>query len=180
MREDAECRASSASNMQEHNEELTLQEATRAGLSVAAKTHEHGHDEHHAADRADQNHRPIGHDGPLYGSRYLGNAAQIDAGGLGSRYSTWCPAALAAATRKGDTVVCGGILTRDAEEFLALAAAVGIRTTHTYPLAEANRGSPTSVAARCKGPPCWCRDQSAIAIAREGGSGTGARNQSPP
>ena len=117
-----------------------MQETTRAGVSVAAKTDEHGHDEHHAADRADQNHRPIGHDAPLYGSRYFGNAAQIDAGGPGSRYSTWCPAALAA-TRKGGTVVCGGgILTRDAEEFLALAPAVGIRTTtHTYPLAEANR-----------------------------------------
>src|SRR5437016_9717074 len=74
------------------------------------------------------------------------------------------PAALAA-TRKGGTVVCGGIhmsdipalpyrllweervirsvanLTRrDAEEFLALAAQVGIRTTtQTYPLADANR-----------------------------------------
>jgi alcohol dehydrogenase, propanol-preferring len=74
------------------------------------------------------------------------------------------PAALAA-TRKGSTVVCGGIhmsdipafpyrllweervlrsvanLTRrDAEEFLALAPAAGIRTaTQTYPLADANR-----------------------------------------
>jgi alcohol dehydrogenase, propanol-preferring len=74
------------------------------------------------------------------------------------------PAALAA-TRKGGTVVCGGIhmsdipafpyrllweervirsvanLTRrDAEEFLALAAAVGITTTtRTYQLSEANR-----------------------------------------
>jgi len=74
------------------------------------------------------------------------------------------PAALAA-TRKGGTVVCGGIhmsdipafpyrllweervirsvanLTRrDAEEFLALAPAAGIRTTtRTYPLAEANQ-----------------------------------------
>src|SRR5260370_5930714 len=74
------------------------------------------------------------------------------------------PAALAA-TRKGGTVVCGGIhmsdipsfpyrllweervvrsvanLTRrDAEEFLALAPEAGIRTTtRTYPLAEANR-----------------------------------------
>ena len=74
------------------------------------------------------------------------------------------PAALAA-TRKGGTVVCGGIhmsdipafpyrllweervirsvanLTRrDAEEFLALAPKAGIRTTtRTYPLAEANR-----------------------------------------
>jgi len=74
------------------------------------------------------------------------------------------PAALAA-TRKGDTVVCGGIhmsdipsfpyrilweeravrsvanLTRrDAEEFLALAPDVGVRTeTVAYPLAEANR-----------------------------------------
>src|ERR1700720_820606 len=74
------------------------------------------------------------------------------------------PAALAA-TRKGGTVVCGGIhmsdipafpysllweervvrsvanLTRrDAEEFLALAPKVGIRTaTQTYPLAAANR-----------------------------------------
>jgi propanol-preferring alcohol dehydrogenase len=73
------------------------------------------------------------------------------------------PAALAA-TRKGGTVVCGGIhmsdipafpyrllweeravrsvanLTRrDAEEFLALAPIVGLRmTTRTYPLAEAN------------------------------------------
>jgi propanol-preferring alcohol dehydrogenase len=74
------------------------------------------------------------------------------------------PAALAA-TRKGGTVVCGGIhmsdipafpyrllweervirsvanLTRrDAEDFFAIASAAGIRTTtHTYPLAEANR-----------------------------------------
>ena len=74
------------------------------------------------------------------------------------------PAALQA-TRKGGTVVCGGIhmsdvpsfpyrllweervvrsvanLTRaDAEEFLALAPEAGITTTtHTYPLAEANR-----------------------------------------
>lgn len=74
------------------------------------------------------------------------------------------PAALAA-TRKGGTVVCGGIhmsaipsfpyrllweertlrsvanLTRrDAEEFLALAPQAGIRTTtQTYPLADANR-----------------------------------------
>ena len=74
------------------------------------------------------------------------------------------PAALAA-TRKGGTVVCGGIhmsdipafpysllweervvrsvanLTRrDAEEFLALAAAADITTvTHAYPLADANR-----------------------------------------
>jgi len=74
------------------------------------------------------------------------------------------PAALAA-TRKGGTVVCGGIhmsdipafpyrllweersvrsvanLTRrDAEEFLALAPAAGVQTTtQTYPLAEANR-----------------------------------------
>jgi propanol-preferring alcohol dehydrogenase len=74
------------------------------------------------------------------------------------------PAALAA-TRKGGTVVCGGIhmsdipafayrllweeravrsvanLTRrDAEEFLALAPAAGVTTTtQTYPLAEANR-----------------------------------------
>ncbi len=74
------------------------------------------------------------------------------------------PAALAA-TRKGGTVVCGGIhmsdipsfpyrllweervvrsvanLTRaDAEEFLALAPKAGIRTaTQTYPLADANR-----------------------------------------
>src|ERR1700676_1875876 len=74
------------------------------------------------------------------------------------------PAALAA-TRKGGTVVCGGIhmsdipgfpysllweervlrsvanLTRrDGEEFLALAAAAGITTTtRTYPLSEANR-----------------------------------------
>ena len=70
-----------------------------------------------------------------------------------------------AATRKGSTVVCGGIhmsdiptfpyrllweerivrsvanLTRrDAEEFLALAPQAGIRTTtRTYPLAAANR-----------------------------------------
>ena len=74
------------------------------------------------------------------------------------------PAALAA-TRKGGTVVCGGIhmsdipafpyrlpwqervvrsvanLTRrDAQEFLALAPDAGVRTeTVTYPLAEANR-----------------------------------------
>ncbi|MGE5268732.1 MAG: zinc-dependent alcohol dehydrogenase family protein [Thiohalocapsa sp.] len=74
------------------------------------------------------------------------------------------PAALAA-TRKGGTIVCGGIhmsdipsfpyrllweerivrsvanLTRrDAEEFLALAPAAGIRTTtESYPLADANR-----------------------------------------
>jgi alcohol dehydrogenase, propanol-preferring len=74
------------------------------------------------------------------------------------------PAALAA-TKKGGTVVCGGIhmsdipafpyrllweervvrsvanLTRrDAEEFLALAPKAGITTTtQTYPLAEANR-----------------------------------------
>jgi propanol-preferring alcohol dehydrogenase len=74
------------------------------------------------------------------------------------------PAALAA-TRKGGTVVCGGIhmsdipafpyrllweerivrsvanLTRrDAEEFLALAAAAGITPmTRTYPLSDANR-----------------------------------------
>ena len=74
------------------------------------------------------------------------------------------PAALRALARKGGTVVCGGIhmsdipsfpyavlweervirsvanLTRrDAEEFLALAPAAGIRTTtRTYPLAEAN------------------------------------------
>ena len=74
------------------------------------------------------------------------------------------PSALAA-TKKGGTVVCGGIhmsdipsfpygmlweervlrsvanLTRrDAEEFLALAPAAGIRTTtQTYPLAAANQ-----------------------------------------
>ena len=89
---------------------------------------------------------------------------QLDAAIIFAPVGALVPAALAA-TRKGGTVVCGGIhmsdipafpyrllweerlirsvanLTRrDAEEFLALAPAAGIRTTtHTYPLAEANR-----------------------------------------
>ena len=89
---------------------------------------------------------------------------QLDAALIFAPLGALVPAALAA-TRRGGTVVCGGIhmsdipafpyrllweervirsvanLTRrDAEEFLALAPAVGIRTTtHTYPLAEANR-----------------------------------------
>jgi alcohol dehydrogenase, propanol-preferring len=89
---------------------------------------------------------------------------QLDAAIIFAPVGALVPAALAA-TRKGSTAVCGGIhmsdipafpyrllweervirsvanLTRrDAEEFLALAPAVGIRTTtHTYPLAEANR-----------------------------------------
>ena len=86
------------------------------------------------------------------------------------------PAALAA-TRKGGTVVCGGIhmsdipsfpyrllweervlrsvanLTRrDAEEFLALAPEAGIRTeTVTYPLADANRRARRSAQRRLAG-----------------------------
>jgi alcohol dehydrogenase, propanol-preferring len=89
---------------------------------------------------------------------------QLDAAIIFAPVGALVPAALAA-TRKGSTAVCGGIhmsdipafpyrllweervirsvanLTRrDAEEFLALAPAVGIRTTtHTYPFAEANR-----------------------------------------
>jgi alcohol dehydrogenase, propanol-preferring len=89
---------------------------------------------------------------------------QLDAAIIFAPVGALVPAALAA-TRKGGTAVCGGIhmsdipafpyrllweervirsvanLTRrDAEEFLALAPAAGIRTTtHTYPLAEANR-----------------------------------------
>ena len=94
-------------------------------------------------------------------TRRIAHAAQIGALVLALAL---VPAALAA-TRKGGTVVCGGIhmsdiptfpyrllweervvrsvanLTRrDAEEFLALAPAAGITTaTVTYPLAEANR-----------------------------------------
>src|SRR5437899_1921062 len=89
---------------------------------------------------------------------------QLDAALIFAPLGTLVPAALAA-TRKGGTVVCGGIhmsdipafpyrllweervirsvanLTRrDAEEFLALAPKAGIRTTtRTYPLAEANQ-----------------------------------------
>jgi alcohol dehydrogenase, propanol-preferring len=89
---------------------------------------------------------------------------QLDAAIIFAPVGALVPAALAA-TRKGGTAVCGGIhmsdipafpyrllweervirsvanLTRrDAEEFLSLAPAAGIRTTtHTYPLAEANR-----------------------------------------
>jgi hypothetical protein len=57
-------RASSASNMREHNEELTLLETT-PGSSAAVQDDKDGQREHHTARRADQNHRPIGHDGPL-------------------------------------------------------------------------------------------------------------------
>ena len=89
---------------------------------------------------------------------------QLDAAIIFAPVGALVPAALTA-TRKGGTVVCAGIhmsdvpafpyrllwgervirsvanLTpRDAEEFLALAPAAGIRTTtRTYPLAEANR-----------------------------------------
>lgn len=88
----------------------------------------------------------------------------LDAAMIFAPVGALVPAALAA-TRKGGTVVCGGIhmsdipafpyrllweervvrsvanLTRrDAEEFLALAPAAGIRTTTvTYPLADSNR-----------------------------------------
>jgi alcohol dehydrogenase, propanol-preferring len=88
----------------------------------------------------------------------------LDAALIFAPAGTLVPAALAA-TRKGGTVVCGGIhmsdipafpyrllweervirsvanLTRrDAEEFLALAPKAGIRTTtRTYPLAQANQ-----------------------------------------
>jgi propanol-preferring alcohol dehydrogenase len=88
----------------------------------------------------------------------------LDAAVIFAPVGALVPAALAA-TRKGGTVVCGGIhmsdipsfpyrilweervvrsvanLTRcDAEEFLALAPKAGVRTeTVTYPLAEANR-----------------------------------------
>jgi alcohol dehydrogenase, propanol-preferring len=91
---------------------------------------------------------------------------QLDAAIIFAPFGALVPAALAA-TRKGGTVVCGGIhmsdipafpyrllweervirsvanLTRrDAEEFLALAPAAGIRTTtHTYPLAEGEPGA---------------------------------------
>ena len=89
---------------------------------------------------------------------------QLDAAIIFAPVGALVPAALMA-TRKGGTVICAGIhmsdvpafpyrllwgervirsvanLTRrDAEEFLALAPAAGIRTaTRTYPLAEANR-----------------------------------------
>ena len=89
---------------------------------------------------------------------------KLDAALIFAPVGALVPAALAA-TRKGGTVVCGGIhmsdipafpyrllweervvrsvanLTRrDAEEFLALAPAAGITTTtQTYPLADANR-----------------------------------------
>jgi propanol-preferring alcohol dehydrogenase len=89
---------------------------------------------------------------------------KLDAALIFAPVGALVPAALAA-TRKGGTVVCGGIhmsdipsfpysllweervvrsvanLTRrDAEEFLALASAAGITTvTQTYPLADANR-----------------------------------------
>ena len=89
---------------------------------------------------------------------------QLDAALIFAPVGALVPAALAA-TKKGGTVVCGGIhmsdipafpyhllweervirsvanLTRqDAEEFLALAPEAGIRTTtQTYPLAEANQ-----------------------------------------
>ncbi len=89
---------------------------------------------------------------------------KLDAALIFAPVGALVPAALAA-TRKGGTVVCGGIhmtdipafpyrllweervvrsvanLTRrDAEEFLSLAPAAGIMTTtQTYPLAEANR-----------------------------------------
>jgi propanol-preferring alcohol dehydrogenase len=89
---------------------------------------------------------------------------KLDAALIFAPLGALVPAALAA-TRKGGTVVCGGIhmsdipafayrllweerivrsvanLTRrDAEEFLALASAAGITTTtQTYPLADANR-----------------------------------------
>lgn len=89
---------------------------------------------------------------------------QLDAAIIFAPIGALVPAALTA-TRKGGTVVCAGIhmsdvpafpyrllwgervirsvanLTRrDAEEFLALAPAAGIRTTtRTYPLADANR-----------------------------------------
>ena len=89
---------------------------------------------------------------------------KLDAALIFAPVGALVPAALAA-TRKGGTVVCGGIhmtdipafpyrllweervvrsvanLTRrDAEEFLSLASAAGIMTTtQTYPLAEANR-----------------------------------------
>jgi D-arabinose 1-dehydrogenase-like Zn-dependent alcohol dehydrogenase len=93
----------------------------------------------------------------------LSSAAALGAV-ISARRRRLVPAALAA-TRKGGTVVCGGIhmsdipafpyrllgdervvrsvanLTRrDGEEFFALAAAAGIRTiTQAYPLSEANR-----------------------------------------
>jgi propanol-preferring alcohol dehydrogenase len=89
---------------------------------------------------------------------------KLDAALIFAPVGALVPAALAA-TRKGGTVVCGGIhmsdipafpyrllweervirsvanLTRrDAEEFLALAPAAGIKTTtRTYPLADANK-----------------------------------------
>jgi hypothetical protein len=50
--------------MREHNEELTLLETT-PGSSAAVQDDKDGQREHHTARRADQNHRPIGHDGPL-------------------------------------------------------------------------------------------------------------------
>lgn len=91
------------------------------------------------------------------------------------------PTALAA-TRKGGTVVCGGIhisdipafpygllweervvrsvanLTRrDAEEFLSLAPKAGVTTaTANYPLAAANQALADCAPARFKAPPCWC------------------------
>ena len=103
------------------------------------------------------------------GAEWAGDSTQappepLDAALIFAPVGALVPAALAA-TRKGGTVVCGGIhmsdipafpyrilweervlrsvanLTRrDAEEFLALAPAAGVRTqTVTYPLAEANR-----------------------------------------
>ena len=103
------------------------------------------------------------------GAAWAGNSDEkppkpLDAALIFAPVGPLVPAALAA-TRKGGTVVCGGIhmsdipafpyrllweervirsvanLTRrDAEEFLALAPAAGIKTTtQTYPLAEANR-----------------------------------------
>jgi len=103
------------------------------------------------------------------GAAWAGNSDEkppkpLDAALIFAPVGPLVPAALAA-TRKGGTVVCGGIhmsdipafpyrllweervirsvanLTRrDADEFLALAPAAGITTTtQTYPLAEANR-----------------------------------------
>jgi propanol-preferring alcohol dehydrogenase len=103
------------------------------------------------------------------GARWAGGSDEapperLDAALIFAPVGGLVPAALAA-TRKGGTVVCGGIhmsdipafpyrllweeravrsvanLTRqDAEEFLALAPQAGVQTTtHTYPLAEANQ-----------------------------------------
>src|SRR5579885_2502757 len=98
------------------------------------------------------------------GGSDAGPPEPLEAALIFASVGTWVPAALAA-TRKGGTVVCGGIhmsdipqfpyrllweervvrsvanLTRrDAAEVLGLAPQAGIKTTtRTYPLAEANR-----------------------------------------